>query len=938
MNLSLHRQTPNLAAVDPRGLPVVSVSYYRREVAADSEARIGQQLYNGAGRAVAQWDARLWAHGGVEGEPNQATVYSLSGQVLSTQSVDSGWRITLFGDAGQTPDSWNGRGTHRQTEYDLQGRPMTVHEQLTGSARRCVERFIYGDATQTATNRCARVISHDDLSGRQAVPEYGLLGLPLTQTQQFLLDVEAQEGAQAPLEDEIYASHWQYDAQSAVLCQTDAVGNRQRTLYDVAGQLTQTSLIAPGMAEKVLLHGLAYNAAAQVIAETSGNGVVSTATYSAIDGRLLKLHARRPDRVLQDLSYTYDPVGNVQTIEDAAQPTDWFGGTRADPVSTYQYDTLYQLTVASGRESVQAGLGASRSGRVRPTANDASRLRPYTQSYTYDAGGNLLTLAHSGMPTRRMVVAERSNRSMPILDESTLPDISAGFDMCGNLLKLAGARALEWNTANQLQRVTQVVRGSGTNDHEVYVYAADGQRRRKVHVTQAKALNQVAEVRYLPGLEIRTDTAKGEVLYVTTVQGGRSGVKYLHWQPGTKARSTPQVRYSVNDHLRSSTLELDDKAQVLSQEGYYPYGGTAWWATSNSVEASFKTIRYSGKERDATGLYYYGLRYYAPWLSRWINPDPAGDIDGLNLFRMVQNNPVSLLDNDGRQPAPFAYVTESDIQALNQWGPESFTNPAQFNPNGDYQFLVHTVPISEFYKSAGEDSERYTSRSNFLRGFFRDPDPEILSRDFISTSLISNDRPAMYGSVGFILNVPPQNILWTSDRDIDFRNNLASRTHWQRDHTSALFASLPDDQKFTPGTLAQNATRIIKHHDVFLPPGFSAADLPATMKTPSELAQGGTHMNAGLRHNEIIVGTRPGVNIYPGMGATRDIEVVGLIAADPLLQPTATGQFSEEELPFYKQVLLSGLLDEHNEHRARSGRNAIALIKVAAKSWIDSRH
>ena len=938
MNLSLHRQTPDIAAVDPRGLPVVSVSYYRREVSAASETRIGQQHYDGAGRAVAQWDARLWAKGGAEGEPNQATVYSLSGQVLSTQSVDSGWRITLFGDAGQAHDSWNSRGTHRQTEYDAQGRPMTVYEQMTGSAQRCVERFIYGDATQSAANRCARVISHDDLCGRQTVPEYGLLGLPLTQTQKFLLDLQPQEGAEAQLEGEIYASHWQYDARSAVLIQTDAVGNQQRTRYDVAGQMLQTSLVASGQAEKVLLHGLTYNAAAQVVAETAGNGVVSTATYSAIDGRLLALHSRRPDRVLQDLAYTYDPVGNVQTIEDAAQPTDWFGGTRADPLSTFQYDTLYQLTGASGRESVLVGLGASRLGLVRPTGNDASRLRPYTQSYTYDAGGNLLTLAHSGMPTRRMAVAECSNRSMPILDESTLPDIGAGFDGCGNLLKLAGARTLEWNTANQLQRVTQVVRDSGTNDHEVYVYAADGQRRRKVHVTQAKALNQVAEVRYLPGLEIRTDTATGEVLYVTTLQGGRSSIKYLHWQPGTKARSTPQVRYSINDHLRSSTLELDDTAQVISQESYYPYGGTAWWATRNSVEASFKTVRYSGKERDATGLYYYGLRYYSPWLSRWINPDPAGDIDGLNLFGMVQNNPVSLLDNDGRQPAPFAYVTESDLQALNQWGAENFTNPALFNPTGDYQFLVHTVPISQFYKSAGEDNERYTSRSNFLRGFFRDPDPEILSRDFISTSLISNDRPAMYGSVGFILNVPPQNILLTSDRDVDFRNNFASRTHWQRDHTATAFASLPESEKFTPETLAKNAKRIIKHHDVFLPPGLSASDLPASMKTPSELAQGAAHMSAGLRHNEIIVGTRPGVNIYPGMGATRGIEIVGMIAADPLLQPTATGQLSEEELPFYKQVLLSGLLAEHNEQRARSGRNAIPLIKVAAKSWIDSRH
>ncbi|MNF84521.1 hypothetical protein D3C81_1311110 [compost metagenome] len=61
-------------------------------------------------------------------------------------------------------------------------------------------------------------------------------------------------------------------------------------------------------------------------------------------------------------------------------------------------------------------------------------------------------------------------------------------------------------------------------------------------------------------------------------------------------------------------------------------------------------MRYSGKERDATGLYYYGFRYYAPWLQRWINPDPAGAIDGLNFYRMVRNNPIALYDRNGLSP------------------------------------------------------------------------------------------------------------------------------------------------------------------------------------------------------------------------------------------------------------------------------------------------
>ncbi|MDF9879323.1 insecticidal toxin complex protein TccC [Pseudomonas silensiensis] len=40
-------------------------------------------------------------------------------------------------------------------------------------------------------------------------------------------------------------------------------------------------------------------------------------------------------------------------------------------------------------------------------------------------------------------------------------------------------------------------------------------------------------------------------------------------------------------------------------------------------------------------------RYYAPWLQRWVSADPAGEVDGLNLYGFVRNNPLRYVDNDG---------------------------------------------------------------------------------------------------------------------------------------------------------------------------------------------------------------------------------------------------------------------------------------------------
>ena len=56
---------------------------------------------------------------------------------------------------------------------------------------------------------------------------------------------------------------------------------------------------------------------------------------------------------------------------------------------------------------------------------------------------------------------------------------------------------------------------------------------------------------------------------------------------------------------------------------------------------------FSSKERDASGLAYYGFRFHAPDLCRWITPDPIREDGGLNLYRFCGNDPVNQIDPDG---------------------------------------------------------------------------------------------------------------------------------------------------------------------------------------------------------------------------------------------------------------------------------------------------
>jgi len=668
MNPALHAFTPTLQVVDPRGLAVARVAFFRHASHDVAHPRVQRHAYSAAGHLIQQWDARLWTPGEPPHAPNLTTVHSLAGQSLRTLSVDAGPRVSLLGVAGQVLEHWDARNTHGHIHYDEQLRPVIVEERTPASGLRVCERLTYGDATQAATNRCARLIRHDDPAGSLELMACGLTGQPLAHTRYFLADTQPPDWPSLPAQRKALLEHdergalrpfttaWHYDALGTVLCQTDARGNRQQHHYDASGQLVVSRLTPADDARPVtLLHGRVYGPAGQVLSETLGNGVTTTFTFAPTDGRLQQLKCTRASSVLQHLNYVYDPVGNALSITDAAQPTDWFKGEQVEAVNRYTYDTLYQLVEASGRESLHAGIHPHLPGLVLPGGGDASRRRNYTQTYRYDAAGNLLTLKHGQNPVRTLKVDAHSNRSLHVVDPDNPPDIGKGFDANGNMLHLEGAQQMHWDARNQLQRVTQVLRVHGPHDDETYVYSASGERLRKIRVQQARAVTHVAEVRYLPGLELRTDTATGEVLHVVTVQTGTSRIRRLHWEARRKALPAAQWRYSANDHLGSITLELDADAHVISHEGYYPYGGSAWWAARNETDAAYKTLRYSGKERDATGLYYYGLRYYAPWLQRWINPDPMGDVDGLNLFAMVRGNPIAHVDIQG------AVTSTSDI-------------------------------------------------------------------------------------------------------------------------------------------------------------------------------------------------------------------------------------------------------------------------------------
>ena len=640
--------TPTVTVTDPRGLDVRNVAYCRHPLNTSVDTRITRNHFDPAGRLFASWDPRLW---GTAPKPNLENTFDLQGRALLVESVDAGWRLSLMNQADAICSFWDGRGSQRHTEYDELLRPVTVTEQMAGESAQVSDRFAYADAGHgfAVHNQCGKLICHDHPAGSRRLCEYGVGGLLLSERMRFLRDLEppnwSSAFADAGLEDEVFETTQLYGPLGDMRSQTDAMDNVRSFAYDRAGQLREARLKLVDSADepRLLVSEIRYDALGRGISERAGNGVSTSTRYADEDGRLLQLQSCDADgQPLQDFNYAYDPMGNITSIEDKAQLTRHFNNQRIDPVCSYTYDSLYQLIEATGSEVSQPSYGpALPSWQTTPL--DPSQLRNYIQTFNYDAAGNLQTRHHSGAETFEMFTSPDSNRS--VADEGNLVD---GFDANGNQLALLRSQKMSWDIRNQLSRVTLVRRGDGPDDSECYCYDSPGHRLRKVRLTQAASRTLRAEVRYLPGLEIHRDSATGEERHVVSVEAGRSQVRALHWV--TKLpRDIPdnQLRFCLSNHLNSSTLELDEQGGVLSREHFYAYGGTALWAGASEIKAKYKTIRYSGKERDATGLYHYGYRYYAPWLQRWVSADPIGNKDGLNLFLMVRNRPVSFRDENG---------------------------------------------------------------------------------------------------------------------------------------------------------------------------------------------------------------------------------------------------------------------------------------------------
>lgn len=649
----------------------------------------------------------------------EAFIYrrDLLGRIFYERSVDAGEKWQFPNALNQAIHVWDGQGVHQKITYDRLGRIAQIGVDGALNMNHLTERYVYGDdpddpeiADASRRNLRGQLFKQLDQAGIMYMERYDLAGNILHRRREIIEDYKAIPNWTDPDAVELlpaFETRITYDALARIKQENLPDGTTRRFIYHQSGAIKQMLLTtADGVyTDLPILENTIYNARGQRTEATLGNGVTQQYEYHARHYRLSRLTARRPAvggqpaRLYQDLNYTYDPVGNITHCTDLAQEadSDVIHGLPVSAHKEYTYDAFYQLIDAQGRvhlalEANDYAHAPNAPGFIKGTRHlsldNGAVVRRFRRTYDYDLNGNLRAMVHHtiGLTAsedntwrRDFWVSTLSNRSLPANDLNGIPitDQESRFDPNGNCKYLPHLREIKWDYRNQLAQAVIIEREDDPDDAEYYVYGADSQRVRKVHERISHGQLEITEKFYLDGCEIKRIHLGGEpILERTTshLSDGNQRLALLHqWRRDDLGRETDDIadkkfHYQLTDHLGSATLELSEYGEVISYEEFFPFGCSAFIAGDSLRDIRLKDYRYSGRERDdATGFYYFGYRYYAPWVGNWLSPDPLGPEDSLNLYEFVHNNPVILVDPNGLwSNVELRPLSRGEISRLNE--------------------------------------------------------------------------------------------------------------------------------------------------------------------------------------------------------------------------------------------------------------------------------
>jgi RHS repeat-associated protein len=215
-------------------------------------------------------------------------------------------------------------------------------------------------------------------------------------------------------------------------------------------------------------------------------------------------------------------------------------------------------------------------------------------------------------------------------------------DAAGNLMRVGTCGSADYTYDAENRMVTA---GGVT-----YTYDGDGRRVKKSNgklYWYASGLDAIAE----------SDLAGNNMEESVFFQGKRVA----------RRKTNGAVEYYFADHLGTSRVVTNATGGLLDDQDFYPYGAIVPGGSSTSGQ----NYKFTGKERDESGLDYFIARHYGSNWGRFLQPDEftGGPVDAFS-------------SSDPLPPGPLPYAEATNPQSLNKYG-YTYGNPLRYvDPDG----------------------------------------------------------------------------------------------------------------------------------------------------------------------------------------------------------------------------------------------------------------